>query len=131
MVAIRRREFLSVLGGVAIGIPHASFAQTSSSKVFRLGTLSAAGPIDENSAFGVLLLKALEQRGYSLGKNLALTSRAAGGQVDKLGELLREMKADQIDAFVVTGFPATLACKVLLMSRQWSRLAPAIRWLPI
>jgi putative tryptophan/tyrosine transport system substrate-binding protein len=112
MVAFRRREFLSVLGGVAIGIPHASFAQTSSSKVFRLGTLSAAGPIDEKSAFGVLLLKALEQRGYSLGKNLALTSRAAGGQVDKLGELLREMKADQIDAFVVTGFPATLACKV-------------------
>jgi putative ABC transport system substrate-binding protein len=112
MVAFRRREFLTVLGGAAIGIPRTSFAQTSSSKVFHLGTLATAGPIDEKSAFGVLLLKALEQRDYTLGKNMTLTSRTANGQIEKLGELLREMKADQIDAFVVAGFPATLACKV-------------------
>jgi hypothetical protein len=55
MLAVRRREFLSVLGGAAIGIPRTSFAQISSSKIFHLGTLSTAGPINEKSAFGVLL----------------------------------------------------------------------------
>jgi putative tryptophan/tyrosine transport system substrate-binding protein len=112
MFQIRRREFLTVLGGAAIGGPRTSFAQTSSTKIFRLGTLSATGPIDEKAPFGVLLFKALEQRGYVVGKNMTLSARGAGGQVEKLGELLREMKADQAEAFVVTGFPATLACKV-------------------
>jgi putative tryptophan/tyrosine transport system substrate-binding protein len=109
MFQIRRREFLTVLGGAAIGGPRTSFAQTSSTKIFRLGTLSATGPIDEKAPFGVLLFKALEQRGYVVGKNMTLSARGAGGQVEKLGELLREMKADQAEAFVVTGFPATVA----------------------
>jgi putative tryptophan/tyrosine transport system substrate-binding protein len=112
MFEIKRRELLAIIAGAATAGPRASFAQTSSTKIFRLGTLSAAGPIDEKAPLGILLLKALEQRGYVVGKNMTLSARGAGGQVEKLGELLREMKADQVDAFVVTGFPATLACKV-------------------
>lgn len=96
--------------GAAMTAPHAASAQTQS-KTFRLGTLNAAVPLDEKTPNGTILLKALEKRGYAVGKNLILTARGAGGQVNKLGEILREMK-DQVDVFVVTGFPTTLACKV-------------------
>ena len=61
---------------------------------------------------GSILLKALEQHGYTLGKNLAFEARGAAGQVSKLGEIVRSMKADQVDVIVAVGFPVTLACKV-------------------
>lgn len=108
---MRRRDFVSLLTGVAIAGPHAAIAQ-SSSKVFRLGTLSPGAPLDEKTPLGSILLKSLEQHGYTLGKNLAFEARGAGGQMGKLGEILRGMKADQVDVIVAGGFPVTLACKV-------------------
>jgi putative ABC transport system substrate-binding protein len=69
-------------------------------------------PITEKSPFGTALLQGLEQRGYSLGRNLTFDARAAGGQVAKLPELVRAMKADKVDVMVVIGYPAALACKV-------------------
>jgi len=108
---MRRRDFVSLLTGVAIAGPHAAIAQ-SSSKVFRLGTLSPGGPLDEKTPLGSILLKSLEQHGYTLGKNLAFEARGAGGQMAKLGEIVRSMKADQVDVIVAGGFPVTLACKV-------------------
>lgn len=111
MSHIMRREFLAVAASAALAHSRAAFAQTASSKTFRLGTLTAGAPFDEKSPNGAILVKALEKRGYALGKNLTFTARGASGQVNKLGEIIREMK-DQVDAFVVTGYPTTLACKV-------------------
>jgi putative ABC transport system substrate-binding protein len=108
---MRRRDFVSLLTGVAIAGPHAAIAQ-SSSKVFRLGTLSPGAPLDEKTPLGSILLKALEKHGYTLGKNLAFEARGAGGQMSKLGEIVLGMKADQVDVIVAGGFPVTLACKV-------------------
>lgn len=106
---MKRREFFSLLAG-AIAAPHVASAQ--SSKVYRLGTLTPAAPITEKSPFGTVLLQGLEQRGYALGKNLALDARGAGGQVGKLPELVRAMKADKVDVIVAIGYPTALACKV-------------------
>jgi putative ABC transport system substrate-binding protein len=57
-------------------------------------------------------LKALEQRGYALGRNLMLDARGAGGEAAKLPEIVREMKSNQVDVIVAVGFPVILACKV-------------------
>jgi putative ABC transport system substrate-binding protein len=108
---MRRRDFVSLLTGMAIAGPHAAIAQ-SSAKVFRLGTLSPGAPLDEKTPLGSILLKALEKHGYTLGKNLAFEARGAGGQMNKLGEIVLGMKADQVDVIVAGGFPVTLACKV-------------------
>jgi putative ABC transport system substrate-binding protein len=108
---MRRRQVLQLLAGAAIGAPGVAVAQPAP-KVFRLGTLSPAAPIDEKSPTGTILLKELEQRGFALGKNMTIEARAAGGQLDKLAPLVQGMKADQIDAIVITGFPTALACKV-------------------
>jgi len=88
-----------------------ALAQTSS-KTFRLATLSPAAPIGEKSPFGTMLLKGLEQRGYGLGKNLTFDARGVMGQIGKLPETVRALKRDGADVVVVIGYPTALACKV-------------------
>ncbi len=125
MSKIIRRKFLAVAASAALAGPRAVFAQSASAKTFRLGTLTGGAPLDEKTPNGAILLKALEKRGYVVGKNLTFTARGASGQNNKLGEIIREMK-DQVDVFVVTGYPTTLAAR-LPTCRQWLRSAPAIR----
>lgn len=108
---MRRRDFISLAVSAAIVGPRATHAQ-SSSKTYRVGTLTAGVPLDEKSPGGALLLEVLGQHGYVLGKNLAFESRGASGRIDKLGEIIRGMTADQVDVFVTSGFPVTLACKI-------------------
>jgi putative ABC transport system substrate-binding protein len=108
---MRRRDVITLLAGAAIAGPRVAFAQ-SSSRIYRLGTLGPGGPIGEKSPFGTTLLQSLEQRGFALGKNLAFDARAAMGQISKLPELVRAMKADKVDVIVAIGYPTALACKV-------------------
>ena len=106
---MRRREFLTLVTGALMTGPRAAAAQAS--KVYRLGSLTPAAPLDEKSPLGSVLLKALEQRGFSVGKNLTYDARAARGQVAKLPELVRGLKADGAEVIVVTGYPVAVACK--------------------
>ena len=108
---MRRRDFMALCAGAAIAGPSTALAQ-SSSRVYRLGTLGPSGPIGEKSPFGTTLLQSLEQRGYALGRNLVFDARGAMGQVSKLPELVRAMKADKVDVIVAVGYPTALACKV-------------------
>jgi putative ABC transport system substrate-binding protein len=108
---MHRREFIALLGGAAVAGARPALAQPSS-KTFRLATLSPAAPFGEKSPFGALLLKGLEQRGYTLGKNLTLDARGAMGEVGKLPEMVRGLKRDGADVAVVIGYPTALACKV-------------------
>jgi ABC-type uncharacterized transport system substrate-binding protein len=106
-----RRDFISLLVSAVVAGPRLASAQTPS-KVYRVGTLLPGPPLDEKSPLGSILLQKLEQHGYILGKNLAFEARGAGGQVSKLAEIVRGMKADQVDVIVAGGFPTVLACKV-------------------
>lgn len=113
---MKRRDFLT-LGGALAGATaldgtwsRPAVAQTA--KIYHLGTLSPTLPVDEKSPFGTILLKQLAQQGYVLGQNLSLEARGAGGDVRKLGELVRELKADDVDVIITIGFPTVLACKV-------------------
>jgi putative tryptophan/tyrosine transport system substrate-binding protein len=108
---MRRREFIKLLTGATIAGPRAAIAQAPP-KVFHLGTLAPGAPLDEKNPLAAILLKALEQHGYTLGKNLTLEARGAGGEVGKLPEIVRGMKANQVDVIVAAGFPVILACKV-------------------
>jgi putative ABC transport system substrate-binding protein len=109
--AMFRRDFISFLAGALVAGSRVAIAQTPS-KVYRVGTVFPSAPLDEKSPLGAILLKKLEQHGYTLGKNLAFEARGAGGQVSKLGEIVNGMKANGVDVIVAAGFPTTLACKV-------------------
>ena len=109
--AMLRRDFISFLAVTLVTHSRVAIAQTPS-KVYRVGTVFPSAPLDEKSPLGAVLLKKLEQHGYTLGKNLAFEARGAGGQVGKLGEIVNGMKANGVDVIVAAGFPTTLACKV-------------------
>ena len=64
---MKRREFLTLLGGAATVVPQAAVAQTSS-KTYRLGTLTPGPPRDEKSPDGAILVRVLAQHGYTSGE---------------------------------------------------------------
>jgi putative ABC transport system substrate-binding protein len=110
---MRRREFIALLGGAAAGSAYrlpAAMAQTDS-RVYRLCTLTPREPIGEKSPFGLVLIRALAQAGYTLGQNLTLDARGAQGDLSRVPQILEEMKAGKAEALVVIGFPVTLAAK--------------------
>ena len=106
---MRRREFITLLGGAAVA-PCDALGQATA-KIYRLGSLDPARPISANSPDATTLLAALAERGYTLGRNLAYDARASGGDNSKLPEVLEDFKASGVDVIVTIGYPSTLAAK--------------------
>jgi putative ABC transport system substrate-binding protein len=110
---MRRREFITLLGSAAawpLATPRETFAQAP--KVYRLGTLSVGPPIGITDGRGAVLVNALAQRGYTLGKNLGYEARGAAGDKGRLPQLMQELKAANIDVVLTVGYPAAVAAKV-------------------
>jgi len=107
---MRRREFMAFVGGAVLARPSAAKAQTPG-RTYRLGTLTANLAMSDTSPFGKALIKAMAERGYVVGKNLAIEARGAAGDVGKIPSLLQELKAGKVDALVVTGYPAAVGAK--------------------
>jgi putative ABC transport system substrate-binding protein len=105
---MKRREFLALVGGTALAAPLKAGAQTPG-RIYHLGTLHPAAPTTETSPFGKIIVKTLADRGYILGQNLTFDARGAMGDVAKLPALLQELQARDVDAIIVTGYPAALA----------------------
>ncbi len=72
---MRRREVIGLIGGAAV-VAGAAAAQAPS-RVFRVGLLSAAAPVANDSEQGVAFLRVMRQAGYVLGQNLAIEQRGA------------------------------------------------------
>jgi putative tryptophan/tyrosine transport system substrate-binding protein len=106
--AMKRREFLALLGGAALLDLNEASAQTPG-RIYRLGTLHPAAPMTETDPFGKIVIKALAERGYILGQNLSLDALGAMGDVAKLPALLQDLRKRNVDAIIVIGYPAALA----------------------
>jgi ABC-type uncharacterized transport system substrate-binding protein len=110
---MHRRELITLIGGAAIGgvtaWPRAALAQTA--KVYRVGTLTPGLPVVPQAGPGAILFDALAKRGYVLGQNLVLESRAALGKVDRVPQMMQELKAANVDVVVTVGYPAAAAAK--------------------
>jgi ABC-type uncharacterized transport system substrate-binding protein len=105
---MKRREFLTLLGG-AIAWPLAARAQQSAMPV--VGMLSSGSL----SAFTHLLgafRQGLKETGYIEGQNVAIESRWAEGQFERLPELATELLQRRAAVIVTTGGDSTLAAKV-------------------
>jgi putative tryptophan/tyrosine transport system substrate-binding protein len=108
--AMKRREFFALLGGAALAGPGATLAQTPG-RIYHLGALNPTLPMTDTSPSGMIVVKALADRGYTLGQNLRLDARGAMGDVAKFPSLLGELKARDVDAIIVVGYRAALAAK--------------------
>ena len=107
---MRRRDILRLLGSAAITAPCAALAQTAP-RTYRVGSLTAIGPMGDNSPFGAPLVRGLAQHGYVQGRNLVFERRGAQGRLDRLPDFVKELVASKVDVIVTLGYPPALAAK--------------------
>jgi putative tryptophan/tyrosine transport system substrate-binding protein len=103
---MRRREFLTLLTGAAVGWPVAAQGQ-SIRKVWRLGWLSEA-TYSRGSARAAFFA-ALQDLGYTEGQNLTVEYRFANLRFERLPELATELVGLKLDAIVAQSTQALLA----------------------
>jgi putative ABC transport system substrate-binding protein len=106
---MHRREFIALLGSMAITVRRGALAQTP--KIYHLGTLTVGPPIPATAGFGAVLIAGLTKRGYTLEQNLAYEARGAAGKLGQLPQLMQELKAANVDVVVTIGYPAAVAAK--------------------
>jgi putative ABC transport system substrate-binding protein len=104
---MRRREFITLLGGLAVAWPVAVRAQ--SAKMARIGALVLTDA--DAKSLGRGLREGLRELGYAEGQNFAFEFRSADGNADRLPELAAELVRLPVDVIVATFTPCALAAK--------------------
>jgi putative tryptophan/tyrosine transport system substrate-binding protein len=104
---MRRREFITLLGGAAAARPLAAGAQQS--KVARIGALYIG--LADSESFKKELQEGLRELGYVEGQNIALEFRSAEGKLERLPELAAELVRLKVDVIVALYVPSALAAK--------------------
>jgi len=109
---MRRREFITLLGGTAAAWPLAARAQLPTSTMRRLGILFATSA-QAAKARGLLdaVVQGLKEHDWVEGQNITFEYRFADGKGEVLPMLAAELVQLQLDAILTDGTAATHAAK--------------------
>jgi putative ABC transport system substrate-binding protein len=104
---VKRREFITLIGGMAAGWPLAARGQN---RVWRLGALETTSQA-MNSVNYSILREALRDLGYVEGQNLVIEYRSADGRDERFPQLAAELVSMKVDLILTRGTPATVAAR--------------------
>jgi putative tryptophan/tyrosine transport system substrate-binding protein len=98
---MKRREFITLLGGAAVAWPRAAEAQQ---RMRRVAVLLPASPDDADFQARVgAFLQGLQQSGWSIGRNLRVDTRWAAGDADEIRRHAAELAATAPDVILAHG----------------------------
>jgi putative ABC transport system substrate-binding protein len=100
MLPLKRREFITVLGGAAVTWPLAARAQQATMPV--IGFLNPTSP-DSNADRLRGFHRGLKDTGFAEGENVTIVYRWAENQMDRLPELAAELVRQRINVIATTG----------------------------
>lgn len=113
---MRRREFITLLSGVAASWPLETNAQQSSA-VRTVGFLTSLPTGDAAAPVTVAFVRGLNESGFTEGRNVTIEYRYAEGHYDRLPELAADLVARRVDVIFANGGSApALAAKAATTS---------------
>ena len=106
---MKRREFITLLGGAAVAWPLVARAQQSMRRVAVIMVTPETDPVGQSrlKAF----LQGFEKLGWTDGRNARFDIRWAGGSAERMREIVAEILALKPDVIVANGTPTVAALK--------------------
>ena len=99
---MRRREFISLLGGAMLAGPQTSRAQKAEN-LPRIGVLWHAGSAEEEGSNFKALVKGFADLGYVEGRSIILEHRFPNERPDQFRSMAAELAASRVDVLVSIG----------------------------
>src|SRR6516162_5016209 len=101
-ICLRRREFITLLGGAAVWLLAARAQQRATLVIGYLSSRTA----ESDASLLASVRRGLADVGYAEGRNVAFEYRFADGRYDRLSGQLTDLTGRKVGVIVFAGFPA-------------------------